>query len=84
MTFRTESGSVYEMDVENQRVRRLNGPRDPTPRQGPDGEWRGYEKALLLETGKMLFVWRHDIVDGEAIARCTVTNRIVQEEIARA
>lgn len=41
--FQTESGSVYELDTANKRVRRIGGVRAPTPRQGADGGWRAYE-----------------------------------------
>lgn len=38
--FETESLSLYEIDVEGKRMRRLRGRLDPTPRQGRDGEWK--------------------------------------------
>lgn len=44
MRFTTASGSVYEVDTAKKRIRRLNGVKDPTPRQGKDGEWRSYRQ----------------------------------------
>jgi hypothetical protein len=41
---RTESGSVYELDQVNKRVRRLSGVRAATARQGADGAWRQYDQ----------------------------------------
>jgi hypothetical protein len=41
LTFRTVGGSIYEVEYATNKVRRLsNSARAPTPRQGPDGEWR--------------------------------------------
>lgn len=42
MVLRTESGSIYEVDRKNRRVRRLTGERNPTPKVGKDGEWKAY------------------------------------------
>lgn len=57
MKFITESGSTYEVDEENKRVRRLAGKADPTPRQGKDGEWKSYKAhAVCLGIGA-LFLW---------------------------
>lgn len=41
MIFKTLN-STYELDRENSRIRRLEGLDAPTPRQGPDGEWKTY------------------------------------------
>lgn len=43
MRFTTMSGSVYEINTDSKQIRRLNGVRDPSPRQGKDGEWRKYD-----------------------------------------
>ncbi len=42
--FRTQY-SLYELDVDNQRVRRLSGANAPTPNQPADGEWQTYERV---------------------------------------
>lgn len=47
--------SVYEIDEDRQRVRRLSGANTPTENFGSDGEWRGYEHWVLLPGGQALF-----------------------------
>jgi hypothetical protein len=56
MRFTTASGSVYEVDTEAKKIRRLNGKKDPTPRQGKDGEWREYINDLSVEMGKNVWI----------------------------
>jgi hypothetical protein len=50
------SGSVYEVDTEAKKIRRFNGKKDPTPRQGKDGEWRGYLNNLTVEVGESVVI----------------------------
>ena len=58
MKFRTESGSTYEVDVENKRVRRLAGTNPATSRQGKDGDWRDFIAATPISVGlPVLFIW---------------------------
>lgn len=69
--FLTESGSVYQVDDERNLIRRLSGSNDPTPRQGPDGEWKHFHKL------------RDDLVPGAIVifwdeTRCTMTSRVVR------
>lgn len=42
MLVTTETGSIYELDTENRRVRRMMGSEEPTPREGIDGAWKPY------------------------------------------
>lgn len=49
MVFVTSTGSTYEVDLENKRIRRLSGEHDPTPRQGRDGDWRSYLEITPIE-----------------------------------
>lgn len=37
---------MYEVNTDSKQVRRLNGVKDPTPRQGKDGEWRSYSEIM--------------------------------------
>ena len=46
MRFITASGSVYEVNTDSKKIRRLNGQEDPTPRTGKDGQWRGYKEII--------------------------------------
>jgi hypothetical protein len=47
MTFKTASGSLYEVDHAQSRVRRISGTHAPTRSQGADGEWRQYHSAFI-------------------------------------
>jgi len=57
MIFRTQSNSVYEVDFDNKKVRRINGVNEPTARQGKDGEWRKYAHIVLKENTPCYIVW---------------------------
>jgi hypothetical protein len=71
---RTESGSVYEIDTDAPKCRRLSGVHDPTPRQGYDGLWKDVKYVDVPEVGEpIVFVW--DIVDG--VIKMTVTSVVV-------
>ena len=56
MRFTTISGSVYEVDTETKKIRRLNGKKDPSPRQGKDGEWQEYLNELTVEVGEPVWI----------------------------
>lgn len=56
LTFRTRF-STYEVDLPGRRVRRITGERQPTPRQGTDGDWRGYQDILAAPMPDGLSVW---------------------------
>ena len=66
----TESGSVYQVDEQNKLVRRLSGNKNPTPRQGIDGEWKEYYE---LHVDKIMAIQWNDK------GQCTFTSRIVKE-----
>jgi hypothetical protein len=76
MRFTTFSGSVYEVNTDSKQIRRLNGVKDPTPRQGPDGQWRAY-RELVPDPVKVglgvVIVW------GEETALMAETQEIVKE-----
>lgn len=74
--FTTLSGSVYEVDEPNKRIRRTYGTAPPTERQGEDGEWREYLSLDRVgdDEPHMLIVWRN--VDG--VLQSTVTSQIVE------
>lgn len=58
MTFITVSGSLYEVNLDTKQVRRLIGIKDPTPRQGEDGNWREYKEITPITTGHpVVFIW---------------------------
>ena len=72
MIYTTRSGSVYEVDDTNLKIRRLTGSKDPTERQGKNGEWKAYHSITLLNEG-LLINWDGDI-------KCTLTSPIVKVE----
>lgn len=58
MLIRTETGSTYEIDQQNKKIRRLHNlrGRQPTEHQGTDGEWKPYEEIVNLKVGSSLVV----------------------------
>ena len=81
LSFTTETGSSYELDIDNSKIRRCSGPAVPTPRQGADGDWKTYEQISEPTIGsRLVIVWttRSDHID-----ECTMTSQIVSiDEIA--
>jgi hypothetical protein len=74
LQFRTESGSLYQVDLAGRRIRRLAGHHEPTARQGEDGHWRAYVELLPSEPqsgAPLLIVWGRQ-PDGNV--RCTKTS----------
>lgn len=75
--FETISGSLYEVDQENCRVRRLVGVKDPTPRQGADGDWREYADITDIAPGlAVMITWRFDVEPEAVWARSTLTSNV--------
>jgi len=69
---KTESGSTYELDLENSKIRRLSGTHEPTARQGQDGQWRSYLDITEPEVGPSLFIcWSYDEASGRAESTMT-------------
>jgi hypothetical protein len=66
--------SVYEVDREQCRIRRLVSDHEPTPRQGPDGQWRSYEDLRYMADG-MFIIWGHTY---SGIAQGTLTSPILE------
>lgn len=93
MRFTTQSGSVYEVDVTNKKIRRLSGTTDPTPRQGEDGEWKSYEdfgsltEILIGNKGKLtigesaVIVWvqsEHAPLSNDGGVKTTFTSPVME------
>jgi hypothetical protein len=77
MIFKTESGSTYEVDQENKRVRRLYGATVPTKLQSADGEWKEYAYMNDVIVGRyVVFLWKEP-VEGFAVPT-TRTNVVVE------
>lgn len=70
INFKTETGSYYELDTENRRVRRLLGNEPGTARQAPDGEWQTYHAINNIRLGcSVLFIW-------DEFGKATVTSPV--------
>lgn len=69
--YATQTGSVYEVDRDACRIRRVSGTHPPTERQGIDGEWKQYH--ALIEDGPgggLVIAWT-------ATGEGTITSRVV-------
>lgn len=56
--FTTESNSIYQVDTNNKKIRRLSGKSNPTTRQGNDGEWKSYITLSPIVKGEsVVIVW---------------------------
>jgi hypothetical protein len=79
---KTESGSVYELDHTQKRVRRLSGVRAPTARQHADGLWRTYDMIGRVRIGgSLLICWADESVGPAAAPGAfpgTVTSPVVE------
>ncbi len=72
--FYTETGSIYELDKTNKRIRRVFGVSEPTPRMGADGSWKTYER-LYIEDLCAVIVWK---VRDDGVTEATRTSRLVK------
>lgn len=75
MKFKTETGSLYEVCLQNKQIRRISGETSPTVRQGQDGDWKIYESISPIEIGNRCYItWK--IVD--SVAKGTLTSFITE------
>lgn len=76
MIFRTIS-STYEVDLTEQRIRRLTGSKDPTQRQGADGEWKRFHMISDIVVGKPVFIaWAH--LNPAGLTPGTMTSNVIE------
>lgn len=74
ITIATESGSVYEIDYEEKRIRRLSGTSPPHAMFGADLMWRTFEGLDFPTVGERLAI----LFDSSKGYRGTlVTSRVV-------
>lgn len=83
MKFKTETGSIYEVDTQNSRARRVSGVTAATKRFN-DG-WRNYVNVSPIEVGGyVVFIWdtkdTPPIVDlgGMPSVPITTTSRVTE------
>lgn len=69
--FETETGSRYEVDTVNKRIRRTRGRALPTVRQGEDNVWKGYESFSKMYGGYF--------IDWDGEGHGTLTSKVVSE-----
>jgi hypothetical protein len=86
ISFTTESGSVYQVDPIQSRVRRLEGNASPLPRQGKDGEWKEYWTISEIEVGlPVCIIWDPSttplLAGSHSSAKpATITSRVIKVE----
>ena len=94
MRFTTETGSLYECNVDSKQARRLNGKSDPTPRMGKDGQWRKYREVFpdpIVVGSQVMIAWESDTPlleetkvilgdEGGMVLPTTMTSRVVSIE----
>ena len=69
MIFRTEHGSVYEVDEVCRNIRRLSGARPP--KKGVDGEWQPYVELQCS-------IGRPALVQFQGDSRTMITTRVTE------
>lgn len=84
MIFQTVSGSLYELDRSNNRIRRLIGINNPTDRQGKDGEWKQYSTVSAIKVGiPVVIVWEMYEHDKDLVQyKTTVTSNVVDINVS--
>ncbi len=72
--------SIYELDPDQHRIRRVSGVNDPTLRQGDDGEWQTYLTISEVVVGSIVvIVWEYNVEDGSAKGTNTsIVQQIIQ------
>ncbi len=84
MEFKTRSGSHYEVDTANRRIRRISGILPGTKRLGTDGSWHRYKSLPLgVRVGEeVLIVWGDDVapIDPrmQVAAKTTITSAVTE------
>jgi hypothetical protein len=61
--------SIYEVDEDEKKIRRLVSEHEATPRQGADGEWKQFYRIDHTDAG-LLIHWDDQ-------GRCTLTSEVV-------
>lgn len=67
ITFSTISGSIYQVDEENKRIRRITGKTPPHRTFAPDGKWKPFEEITFIEVGLSACIKWPEAVGGSTI-----------------
>lgn len=82
MKFVTATGSIYEVNTDSKKIRRLSGVKDPQPRQGNDGEWKPY-LDLMLNLGSPAYIFWDSkttpLLEGSSFGSPATVTSIVKE-----
>ena len=76
MIFKTESGSVYEVNESTKKIRRIFGKGSATPRQGKDQEWKDYLSITTTYDNCLLITWSIE----NNVAKTTMTSPLIEAE----
>lgn len=87
MFFKTQSGTLYEVDNDNKRIRRVSNTENQpgTPRTG-SGEWRSFDSISNIEKGsQVVIIWNKKenplLPDSPNFAiPTTITNIVIEVE----
>lgn len=79
MIVRTRN-SVYEVDPEGKRCRRLEGTTAPTPYGGADGEWKPFQDIICMQVGAPLWIAWGPRDDNPELTRTTRTSIVTAIE----
>jgi hypothetical protein len=76
----SDKGATYQIDEENDRVRRVQSSIDLTPLAGPEGQWKSYRSTIMVEN-RLVFVWEvYYTLNGEPDSKSSMTNDIVEDK----
>ena len=77
----TTLNSIYQVDVDAKKVRKLTGLHPPTRNQSQtdDDGWRPYDTLVPYGSG-LLIIWGVEEVNGEQILRQTFTSKVLNME----
>lgn len=74
MKITTLTGSIYEIDLDNKKVRRIFGNHPPSMRQAKDGMWQTYHGISTPTIGlSLLILWDNG-------GKCTQTSNVKEIE----
>jgi hypothetical protein len=76
ITIKTISGSTYEINTVEKKIRRVEGTHAPTSRQGNDGEWKDYTGLASLKNYGIFIDWHGD---GKGTITSMVTSHTHEE-----
>lgn len=79
MIFITKSGSKYELDEKENRIRRLAGKNEPTKRIGEDEKWKKYISISPVKLNQqVLVIWENEKTFVPNASPGTITSSIVE------